>query len=150
MNYTKAILTAFAIPLMFTFFWQEGACQRGKRNKMTTKRTSGVQAGMWGGKHVGLEVTADGAIVQYDCANGTINQPITPDKDGRFDVKGTHVTERPGPARIGREDKGQPARYTGSVNETGMTLTVTLTGTNETVGTFTLKHGVFPQIVKCL
>jgi len=150
MKYQKLMCVAVALPLLFILFSQEGNCQRGRKKKMTSRKIASLQNGTWGGKHVSLDVTDGGASVEYDCGRGTIDERIVPDSDGRFEVKGTHVMERPGPVRIGREDRGQPARYTGSVNGTSMTLTVTLADTGKSFGTFTLRHGVAPQIVKCL
>lgn len=97
-----------------------------------------------------LDVTDDGAIVEYDCGNGTIGGPIILDKDGRFEAKGSHVTERPGPVRVGRESGAQPASYTGRVDAETMTLTVKLTQTGQTVGTYTLGYGKASRLRKCL
>lgn len=108
-----------------------------------------VPAGLWGGQGIGLEVSAGGGTLGYDCARGTIDEPMVVDSEGRFDVKGTHHRERPGPAREG-ESKGRPVRYTGTVDGETMKLTVTLAGSDERIGTFTLVRGKQPRIRKCM
>lgn len=108
-----------------------------------------VAAGTWGGRGVRLQVSASGADIEYDCAHGTIGK-MTLDAAGRFDAQGTHAAERGGPVRADEEAKGQPARYTGRIEGKTMTLRVVLTGTNQTVGTFTLTHGDEGRLVKCL
>ena len=109
-----------------------------------------IEVGAWGGDHVSLLVAATGGTVEYDCAHGTIDQPFVADPSGRFDLAGTHTREHGGPIRIGEKEDKRPARYTGMTDRRTMTLTVTLTGTNERIGTFTLTHGQIGRIVKCL
>lgn len=78
-----------------------------------------------------------------------IEQRIELDSDGRFEVEGVHTRERRGPARSGDTPDRHPARYTGRVNGKTMILVVTLTDTNETVGTFSLTFGEPPELHKC-
>jgi hypothetical protein len=49
---------------------------------------SAVATGAWGGEHIILEVSENGAEVEFDCARGQVTQPITLDKHGDFDVAG--------------------------------------------------------------
>ena len=49
-------------------------------------RTKGLPVGLWGGEHISLEVTEQGATIEYDCAHATIEQRIALDRRGRFDV----------------------------------------------------------------
>lgn len=109
-----------------------------------------IEVGAWGGDHVSLLLAATGGTLEYDCAHGTIDQPFVADSSGRFDLAGTHTREHGGPIRIGEKEDRRPARYTGVTDGRTMTLTVTLTGTNERIGTFTLTRGQIGRIVKCL
>lgn len=109
-----------------------------------------VLTGSWGGPHIGLEATGEGARIEYDCAQGTIDGPIAPGRDGRFEATGTHTAEHGGPVREDESGEGQPARYRGRLKGKTLTLTVTLAGSGEEVGTFTLTRGATPRIVKCL
>ncbi len=104
---------------------------------------------MWGGEHVGLEVGGEGGRLEYDCAHGTIDEKIVADAQGRFRLRGTHVRERGGPVRKGEPADSHPAVYEGRIEGDTMTLKVKEVDTGETVGTFTLKHGREPRIVKC-
>jgi len=104
--------------------------------------------GIWGGPHISMEATETGAEIEYDCAHGRITERIVPDRSGNFEVKGVHVTEHGGPVREG-ENNEKAASYRGSIHDETMTLTVTLSGKNETIGTFTLTHGTSGRVRKC-
>ena len=108
-----------------------------------------VSAGSWGAPHIRIDVGQGSATIDYDCANGTIDGPLTFDSKGRFSWRGTHHHEGPGPTRADINFKGRPAIYTGSVKGDTMTLTVKLTDTNEVVDTYTLKRGSFGRVFKC-
>jgi hypothetical protein len=106
-------------------------------------------SGSWGGPHIRIEVETGSARIEYDCANGTINGPLTIDSKGRFTWRGTHQPEGPGPIRIDQERSSSAAVYTGSVKGTTMTLTVTLAGSKEPLGTFTVRQGGGGRVFKC-
>ncbi|HEV8579256.1 MAG TPA: hypothetical protein VGX68_09240 [Thermoanaerobaculia bacterium] len=106
--------------------------------------------GNWGGPHISLEVTAEGGRVEYDCAHGTIEGPILPDRDGRFEAAGNHFAEHGGPVREGEEEAGQPVRYRGRIAGKALTLTVILARSGDEVGTFTLTRDATPRLMKCL
>jgi len=108
-----------------------------------------VASGVWGGEHVRMNVRADGASIEYDCAHGTIDETLELDAEGRFDAKCTHVREGPGPIRVGKLPPSRPARYTGRVGGDEMSLTLTLTDTSQVVGTYTLTRGSEGFIRKC-
>jgi hypothetical protein len=109
-----------------------------------------VSLGGWGGDHVGLLLTATGGTLEYDCAHGTVDQPFVTDSAGRFQLAGTHTREHGGPIRGDEKPDKHPARYTGAVDGDTMTLTVTLTDSNEVLGNFTLTRGRTARIVRCL
>lgn len=104
----------------------------------------------WGGQHIGMVVLTGGATIEYDCASGTIDEPIAVGSQGSFTVKGTHTRGHGGPLMIGEVPDRHPARYTGSTDGKSMTLNVTLTDSNQTLGTFTLTRGAAPAVLKCL
>lgn len=110
----------------------------------------GALTGSWGGLHIGVELTAEGGRVEYDCAHGTIDGPVVPDGEGRFEAAGTHTAEHGGPVREGEEGAGRPARYRGKAAGKTLTLTVTLADSNEEIGTFTLTRDAAPRITRCL
>jgi hypothetical protein len=115
-----------------------------RTNKMTN-----IPEGTWGALHIRIEVEKGSATIDYDCAHGTIDGPLTVDSQGRFSLSGTHVREHGGPIREDEKLNSEPAQYTGSVADEKMNLTVTLRDTKETVGTFTLEHGKPGRVFKC-
>ena len=109
-----------------------------------------VAAGTWGGTGIRLEVTAAGASIEYDCAHGSIDEPLTTDRDGQFVASGTHVREHGGPIRQDEAPDRHPARYQGRTSGDMLRLTVTLTDLRQDIGTFTLTRGAAARVFKCL
>jgi hypothetical protein len=108
-----------------------------------------LKSGMWGGNHIGLAASAGGAQIDYDCAHGSIDEPIVLRADGSFEAFGTHVLERPGPIPYGQPEDSHPARYSGITDGKTMTLTVTMIDLDRQVGTFVLYYGQTPKVFKC-
>lgn len=111
--------------------------------------TKGLAVGLWGGKHISLEVTKHGAMVEYDCAHGTISRRVFLDRRGRFDVSGQHVEERGGPVGENEQLNSYPVRFTGRINGKHMKLIVRNSITKRLVGIFTLIYGKDPDLIKC-
>lgn len=109
-----------------------------------------VRAGTWGGQHIGMVVSDGGTTLDFDCAHAKIAQPLTLDAAGHFDVAGTYVREHGGPVGVDETADSHPARFEGSTDGKTMTLTVTLTDTNQEVGSFTLTFGTPSGVFKCL
>lgn len=118
-----------------------------KRRRRAPQRS--VPLGTWGGEHIRIIVNADGASVEYDCAHGTLVGTLILNAENKFTITGSHMREGPGPIRIGITRKSRPARYEGKVTGDDMTLTVTLTDTDDEVGTFTLRRGSEGRLRKC-
>jgi hypothetical protein len=148
----RFVFFALAIAIIgYCDFYQNRAnMMQNETNTVQVSRSKRVPIGMWGGKHIALEVTERAATVEYDCAHGSINEPMVVDGEGNFAVKGDYIAERRGPQRVGESSNARPARYIGSVSGRTMTLKVVLTDKEKEIGTFTLTHGQAPQIVKCL
>lgn len=105
--------------------------------------------GVWGGEGISMEVDGSRATLTFDCAHGSVSEAMTPNSDGKFEVKGFFVRERGGPTR--REDtaEGLPARYSGVVSGDTLTLTIVLTETKESLGDFTLTRGKSGRLRRC-
>jgi hypothetical protein len=114
------------------------------------RRAQRVANGLWGGEHIRINVGPNSATIEYDCAQGTIAGPLLLDSKDRFILHGTHSTEHGGPIRSDETANQRPAVYTGSIRGGRMTLIVKMTGTNETVGTFSLTHGDEGRVFKCM
>jgi len=114
-----------------------------------TRKMQRLNNGTWGGKHIQFEV-GDGSVnIEYDCAHGSIEGPLTFDRQGRFSWHGTYAREHGGPIRINEKVNNQLATYSGSINGDTMTLTVRLTNATDPVLTFTLTRGSIGRVWKC-
>jgi hypothetical protein len=110
---------------------------------------------VWGGAHAGAVFQGGLADVQFDCASGTIDDPVYPAPDGSFSVKGTYRTGAAGPVKVGQFFKSQDAMFSGQVAKAVekkapriMTMHVTLED-GTTLGPFTLTEGAPPQLTHC-
>jgi len=116
-----------------------------------TLPTSLLASGRWGGVGIRLDVTEEGARLEYDCASGTIDEPLVVDADGFLEAHGVHVFDQAGPIQPGDPQPPQhPALYRGRVDGDRLSLTVTLLDTRRVVGTFDLGLGHPPELDKCL
>ncbi len=106
--------------------------------------------GDWGGEHVALTITPGGGSLEFDCAHGTIDEPIRPAANGTFDAAGVYVREHGGPIREDEPPDSHPARYRGRVDGSRMTLTVTLTDGEEWIAQYALTQGAPARVYKCL
>lgn len=109
-----------------------------------------LPTGLWGGEHVSMEVTEDGAELEFDCAHGTISGRLMVGENGKVSLKGRYAREHGGPIRQGEDQSGQPATYSGSADDKSLTLTITIDENKEEIGTFTLTHGKQGRVRKCL
>jgi hypothetical protein len=117
----------------------------GPCNPMEPLRPPKDISGTWGGENAALIADDTSAHVHIGCTYGNIQQAIVPDADGRFDVPGVqNITAHP-------VDLGvlHPARFTGRIVGSQMTLTVTLTDTTVTLGPVKLAYGKEPRMGPC-
>ena len=120
------------------------ACAAGPGGASPPER---VANGAWGGEHVRLTVHDDGGTIEFDCAHGTLDKPLTLDPSGRFEVPGSLVAEG-GPLLKDEVRAGRPARFRGTTDGQHLSLEVTLEG-GESAGTFTLARNGRAKLVKC-
>src|SRR5271165_4278052 len=69
----------------------------------------------WGGEHIRLEVTENGATVEFDCASGSISKRLVTSANGNFKVQGTFTRERPGPVMRDNPNVTSAAMYSGTI-----------------------------------
>lgn len=106
--------------------------------------------GEWGGARASVAVTPEGATLEFPCASGRIEQPIHPDRDGRFDVEGTY-TRLTGAAPSA--DAGVPApasatvRYVGRAQGDEMTISIRFHDAESE--SFVLKRGASATVPLC-
>jgi hypothetical protein len=111
-------------------------------------RLDHVPIGEWGGPHVRLTVRENGASVEFDCAHGTIDEPLKLDEKGRFDAAGRLIPEHMGPVRKDEREISQKARYLGSTDGATLGFQVVPEG-GEPIGPFTARLRGRARLVKC-
>lgn len=107
--------------------------------------------GSFGGEHISLMLTPLGGRLEYDCAVGVIDEPIYLKDDGSFKVVGRHIFESGGPEQLGSPSpKQHKAHYEGRILDNVLTLTVTLSDSDQEIGIFTLRRDSKASLQKCL
>jgi hypothetical protein len=140
--------------------------QRGRGRRPAAASRAGVKrmrlkAGEWGGPHARLVAGAARVTVEFDCAHGHFEGPVTLDAAGRFEAVGTYVREGGGPSRVEADapdsapvraegEETFRARYAGVVEGRNMRLVVTLVESGAEVGAFRLRLGRPAALQKCL
>jgi hypothetical protein len=106
-----------------------------------------ISTGLWGGPHISMKVGTKSATIEYDCANGVIDGPLTVDANGNFSLRGTHHRAHGGPIRADESSTGEPATYTGAIEGNTMTLTLKVGDADEE--TFKLEKGKEGELFRC-
>lgn len=115
-----------------------------------TAVSQGPVTGNWGGEHVGLVLDERGGRLDYDCAAGTITEPLVQSRDGSFAASGMHTPGQGGPDRAGYIPPSFAARYSGTISGNTMTLRVAVPSRDLTMGPFRLRRDAPPQLLRCL
>lgn len=108
-----------------------------------------VTAGAWGGAHAQMEVTPQETRFELDCARGLIPGPLEVDKSGRVDTSGSLIREGVGAGAETDAGAGEPARFRGKLAGKTLTLTVTLVGPAQDLGTYKLTLGRPARLGQC-
>ena len=152
MNQLTTVMSA--LPLLLAIFAQGDSCGSVKQSINTkdvaVQEEGRMIKGTWGGNHISMEVTDEGARVEFDCAHGIISEPLRVDGLGKFRASGTHFKEHGGPQRVDADDKGVPVIYSGTTDGKTATFTITNSATDEVIGTFSLTLGKRSRLYKCL
>jgi hypothetical protein len=104
---------------------------------------------VWGGHGVSMKVTPQGATLEFDCAHGTMLEPIKANAKGEFTVRGTYTPERGGPISRDNPPRDLPATYKGSIDGDTMRLEIMLAEKEQAPEPFTLTRGKVGRLVKC-
>lgn len=105
--------------------------------------------GTWGGLHIQFTVARGAVEIDYDCAHGAITVPLTVDRQGRFNWRGTYTREHGGPIRMDEKVDNQVATYSGSLTANTMKLKVRLENSSSEPQTFTLERDKVGRVFKC-
>lgn len=107
-----------------------------------------VAPGSWGGAHAQIEVKGEETRIELDCAHGVL-PVLAVGKNGAVDTLGTLVRHGNGPGAETDAGAGEPARFRGTLTGKTLTLTVTLVGPSQDLGTFKLKQGQPGRLTTC-
>ncbi len=111
----------------------------------------GISTGeSFGGVGVLLVVREAGADLEFDCATGRIEEPMTFSADGTFDVAGTFTPGMGGPVREDDPPIPEAARYLGGLLGDRLTLSAILVENGATIGPYQLRRGEQPLLRRCL
>ena len=141
----RRLLTGWLLTLLLLItvtFW-------GNLSAQTTASPAGAAGTMWGGEHIRLQITTDGAIIEFDCAAGTITTPVKVDAQGQFRLTGTFTREQPGPVRKDEASTTMAATYSGYIVDDTMRLSIKTGPQNEAVGEYVLTRARAGHVVKC-
>jgi len=110
-----------------------------------------LSLGVWGGEGIKMTVTATGAIIDYGCDVGTIDEVLVVDQSGEFFAGGTYSFGRGGPSQQGApRPRAHSARYEGTTDGKTIQLSVFLPELSRKVGEFLLELGRQPSLDRCL
>jgi hypothetical protein len=107
-----------------------------------------VASGEWGGQHVRMSVSDRGALLEFDCAHGMVDEALILDDRGHFEAKGRFVPEHGGPTRKDEAEGAVAALYRGSTEGTSLVLEIALKE-GPPLGPFHLTLGGRARLVKC-
>jgi hypothetical protein len=107
-----------------------------------------LATGEWGGQHVRMSVGEGGALLEFDCARGMVDEALVLDDRGHFEAKGRFIPEHGGPTRKDEAEGAVPALYRGATEGTSLVLEVALEE-GAPLGPFQLTLGGRVRLVKC-
>jgi hypothetical protein len=106
-----------------------------------------LPTGTWGGDHIIMTVNAQGADIDFDCAVGSIGEPVTLDANGRFTLRGIYKAESPAPVSASG-GAGNEAVYSGTLKGESLHLEISVVGRSQHLS-FDLKYNQSGNITKC-
>jgi hypothetical protein len=112
-------------------------------------RDTDASPDVWGGRDISMEVTPQGATLEFDCAHGNVLEPIKANAKGKFAARGTYTPEHGGPIRRDNPPRDLPATYKGSIAGDTMRLQVVLVDKDQQPEPFTLTRGKAGRLMKC-
>ena len=116
---------------------------------LTIANTRAPLTGEWGGNGVSLTLDAHGGLIEMDCADGIISQPVMLRKSGIFSAKGRFHQAEGGPQRVDSDHQGVAAMFSGSVKGNSLNLTMRVAGT-KVPQVFQLKKDARIKLHRCL
>lgn len=167
----EVITIVLAIFLNLSLLSQVKSCDSHKEQNVQSTlkilKNDKVPNGIWGGQHISLIVRDNNSRLEFDCASGVIQQPLTLSEQKRFSVQGYYKAQKGGAVipdgefeelnnqnvssstqQVTEKDEAT-VLYEGHIQGKTMTLKVTFIKTKEVIGNFSLVKGTEPQLTKC-
>ncbi len=118
---------------------------------LTQGRNADASPDTWGGNDISMEMTPQGATVQFDCASGVVLEPIKANAKGEFAARGTYTPQHGGPVTLANPPRELPATYKGIIEGDTMRLQVVLADKykDQAPDPFTLTRGKTGRVVRC-
>lgn len=118
---------------------------------MTAQPAGESNAGsqVWGGDGVQMEITGQGATLQFPCADGSILAPLKASANGEFTARGTYTPGQFGPVRKDNPPRDLPAIYQGKISGDTMQLQIELSDKTLQPPAMTLTRGKTGRVVRC-
>jgi hypothetical protein len=109
-------------------------------------------SGQWAGDRMILTLDANGGRIEMDCASGSLQGPIIPGGDGKFQTQGSFSQHRAGPDLVeqpaGAKNAPAPTRYSGELQDDVLKLSVLAPGSS-TPQVFNLRRGARVKLLRC-
>lgn len=115
----------------------------------TQEQDADASSVLWGGRDINMQVTPQGAAVEFDCGHGSVLEPIKANAKGEFAARGTYTPEHGGPITLANPPRDLPAVYKGTIDGDTMHLEVVLADKEQQPQPFTLSRGKPGRVVKC-
>jgi hypothetical protein len=115
----------------------------------TQEQDAGASSVVWGGRDINMQVTAQGATLEFDCGHGSVLEPIKANAKGEFVARGTYTPEHGGPITLANPPRDLPAVYKGTIDGDTMHLEVVIADKDQQPQPFTLTRGKPGRVVKC-
>jgi hypothetical protein len=144
MNRYGQMLLALGILLLGTAAWAKATVGSVQQDEDTSSASE-----VWGGEDVRLVLSAQGATVEFDCAEGKLLQPIKAASNGEFTARGIYTPGQFGPIRKDNPPREMPAIYKGTISDDTMHLQVILEDKKIQPPPFTLTKGKSGHVVRC-
>ncbi|MGA7573257.1 MAG: hypothetical protein WCA97_04680 [Terriglobales bacterium] len=148
----KSVVITLLTTMLTLVFFAASIENRSTAQDSTHSPPASVSLGLWGGPDLEMQVTPHGATLEFDCAQGTISEPLALDQSGTFHARGSFQTQG-GAARKVQPSGGINVIYSGNLR--GETLQIEFT-VGENAGEnkqppqkFTLIRGQAGNLKKC-
>ena len=110
----KSVVITLLTTMLTLVFFAASIENRSTAQDSTHSPPASVSLGLWGGPDLEMQATPHGATLEFDCAQGTISEPLALDQSGTFHARGSFQTQG-GAARKVQPSGGINVIYSGNL-----------------------------------